>query len=200
MEVVPKPLQVRYSRSIISSQPLNLAGNQRHLPRGSSQRPLLAALRAGPQRSRGGHSCELPYITAEGHLPARTATHGQPRHRAQRGRTQRLGKRHFSGSRPPFAMMYIRPVDLHTLKEASCIIVVRRVNRIGKGTSHTSHPLPLPSRKKTPKFLYPTDGHQILTFRSLWTMPFRWQWLTLSRICCIQWLQRYKGRMEGRTF
>lgn len=31
-------------------------------------------------------------------------------------------------------------------------------------------------------------GLHILTFRSLWTMPFRWQWFTLSRICCIQWL------------
>lgn len=67
-------------------------------------------------------------------------------------------------------MMYIRPVDLQTGKRRHALLVglvVRRVRRIGKGTSQTSHPLPLPSGKKTPKFLYPIDGHQILTFRSL---------------------------------
>lgn len=28
----------------------------------------------------------------------------------------------------------------------------------------------------------------VLTFKSRCTMPFTWQWLTLSRICCMQWL------------
>lgn len=44
----------------------------------------------------------------------------------------------------------------------------------------------------------------LLTFRSLCTMPFMWQWFTLSRICCMQWLwrrerpgQKQKGEEEG---
>lgn len=46
----------------------------------------------------------------------------------------------------------------------------------------------------------------LLTFRSLCTMPFTWQWFTLSRICCMQWLwrrkrpgQKQKRRGRGRT-
>lgn len=46
-------------------------------------------------------------------------------------------------------------------------------------------------------------GH-LLTFRSLCTIPFMWQWFTLSRICCMQWLwrrerpgQKQKGEEEG---
>lgn len=44
----------------------------------------------------------------------------------------------------------------------------------------------------------------LLTFRSLCTIPFMWQWFTLSSICCMQWLwrkerpgQKQKGEEEG---
>lgn len=36
----------------------------------------------------------------------------------------------------------------------------------------------------------------IQTFRSLWTIPLTWQWWTLSRICCMQWLRVGKWRNE----
>lgn len=38
--------------------------------------------------------------------------------------------------------------------------------------------------------------HRLLTFRSLCTMPFMWQWFTLSRICCMQWLWREQPRSK----
>lgn len=34
----------------------------------------------------------------------------------------------------------------------------------------------------------------LLTFRSLCTMPFVWQWFTLSTICCMQWLEGDQAR------
>lgn len=38
------------------------------------------------------------------------------------------------------------------------------------------------------------------TFRSLWTMSCWWMWLTLSRIWCIQWLQKQKEEKCPRGF
>lgn len=63
-------------------------------------------------------------------------------------------------------------------------------------------------RGKVPKVSRPVSFcrycRHLLTFRSLCTMPFMWQWFTLSRICCMQWLwrrerpgQKQKGEEEG---
>lgn len=82
-------------------------------------------------------------------------------------------------------------------------LVILRKSWERQGNNCTAPTLcPFPRKKQTKKTLplIQMYGLHILTFRSLCTMPFRWQWFTLSRICCIQWLQRYKGRMEGRTF
>lgn len=199
-------LQANCSRSIISSSRLI----QWHWPEGSSPPSAAACGRSFSRCPRASAQAWRSHLQADihhgqGHLPAPAQPHRDSPdstwHSA--AKVQRLGQRRRSGNLSPFCHNVYQACRLANCKEHHAVLVgpvAHRVNRIGKGTWQTSHPLPLPSRKKTPKLLYPIDGHQILTFRSLWTMPFRWQWLTLSRICCIQWLQRYKGRMEGRTF
>lgn len=49
---------------------------------------------------------------------------------------------------------------------------------------------------KGPKCVFLVLRQSPLTFRSLCTMPFRWQWFTLSRICCMQWLLRRPGQKQ----
>lgn len=87
---------------------------------------------------------------------AYTAIHGHPeqhnRHVRQHGINPAPWKdTNFLATIPPFAMMYIRPVDLQTGKRRHALfvcLVVLRVSRIGKETLQTTHPLPLPSGKK----------------------------------------------------
>lgn len=59
-------------------------------------------------------------------------------------------------------------------------------------------------RGKVPQVSFSCYCRHLLTLRSLCTMPFMWQWFTLSRICCMQWLwrrerpgQKQKGEEEG---
>lgn len=69
--------------------------------------------------------------------------------------------------------------------------VILRKSRERQGNHFKYPPSALSPEKKTKTKTLPLIriyGLHILTFKSLWTMPFRWQWFTLSRICCIQWL------------
>lgn len=117
-------------------------------------RPLVLPLPPGPQHSRGGHICKLTYITARGHSLCPHSHTGTAPAPGTAWAQSSASARHSSwASVPPCAMMYIRPVDSRTGKRRHALLagpVDRRVNRTGKGTWQTSHPLPLPSRKKPP--------------------------------------------------
>lgn len=67
-----------------------------------------------------------------------------------------------------------------------CSCVLRDQVRVSRGGFHIGNPWFIVCLKNI------AAGwrlkHVILTFKSRCTMPFRWQWLTLSRICCMQWL------------
>ena len=76
----------------------------------------------------------------------------------------------------------------HALSCHHLVIVRKSWERHGNDCT-TPTLCPFPRKKKQTKLpLIQVYGLHILTFRSLCTMPFRWQWFTLSRICCIQWL------------
>lgn len=120
-------------------------------------RPVVLLLQPGVSEQKWHLNLQADIHHSQSSPPcAYTAIHGQPqqntRHVRQHGINPALWKETVClATIPPFAMMYIRPVDLQTGKRRHALfvrLVLLRVSRIGKGTSQTTHPLPLPSGEK----------------------------------------------------